>query len=208
MLKLAFALLPITLLATLVFAKTKDKNLLPAYVLAAHTVSVIIDPSAGISIEDPRANETARKNVESALLAWGRLEPTLSTQTADLLIVIRKGNGRSFNETIPDARQNNRPGSIDHSDGAIAGSAQRGPRPTLSDDGGFGGNPRTAGPQTEVGGAEDSFVVYQGGVDHPLDRAPAWRYRGQDALQPGSMPGVSAFRKAVADAEKAAAKQP
>ena len=32
-------------------------------VLTAHRVAVIIEPSAGISIEDPRANEVARQDV-------------------------------------------------------------------------------------------------------------------------------------------------
>jgi hypothetical protein len=51
-------------------------------------------------------------------------------------------------------------------------------------------------------------VVYEGGGDRPLDRAPAWRYIAKDGLMPHSVPAVDAFRKAVADAEKAAAKTP
>ena len=92
MLKCASALFAVSLLVTLGFAKDK-KTALPAYVLSAKTVAVIIDPSAGISIDNPRANEDAQKDVEAALLSWGRFEPVLSKETADLIIVLRGGTG-------------------------------------------------------------------------------------------------------------------
>src|SRR5579875_4227776 len=75
------------------FAKDKTKATLPTYVLRAQTVAVMIDPQAGFSIEDPEANRTAQKDVETALLNWGRYNPVLSGQTADLIIVVRRGNG-------------------------------------------------------------------------------------------------------------------
>src|ERR1700733_15792748 len=106
MLKRVFALFAVSLLVTLGFAKDK-KNALPAYVLQAHTVAVIIDPSAGISIDDPRANEMAQKDVEAAFLKWGRFEPVSDPKTADLIVTVRKGNGRLMDDTMSDARQNN-----------------------------------------------------------------------------------------------------
>jgi hypothetical protein len=60
----------------------------------------------------------------------------------------------------------------------------------------------------EIGQSEDSFLVYEGGGDRPLDRAPVWRYIAKDGLQTPAVPAVDAFRKAVADADKAAAKTP
>jgi hypothetical protein len=183
------------------FAKDKKKAILPTYVLRAQTVAVIIDPTAGFTIDDPRANEVARQDVESALLSWGRYNPILQTNDADLIVVVRKGNGRMVNDTIHDPRQNNRQGSVIPADngGSISGQhgtpgpPQPSPEPT---------------PQMDIGQTEDSFVVYEGGGDRPLDRAPAWRYIAKDGLMPHSVPAVDAFRKAVADAEKAAAKTP
>jgi hypothetical protein len=52
--------------------------------------------------------------------------------------------------------------------------------------------------------AEDSFIVYQGKIDAP----PVWRYEAKNALKPHSVPAVDIFRKAVDEAEQAAAKQP
>ena len=60
-------------------------------------------------------------------------------------------------------------------------------------------------PQTEIGQADDSFVVYKGGDERPLDTPPAWRYVGVDGLSPHSVRPLEAFRKAVENAEKAAA---
>jgi hypothetical protein len=206
MVKRVSTFLAVSLLVTLGFAKDK-KPILPAYVLSAKTVAVMIDPTAGISIDDPRANQDAQKDVEAALLSWGRFEPVVSTHMADLIIVVRKGNGRMANETIPDPRQNNRAGSITQTDNAISMGGQHGQQPGASGGPGMEPNP-SAGPQMEVGQGTDSFVVYRGGDDRPLDTPPAWRYSGSDGLSPHSVPAVAAFRKAVENAEKAAAKNP
>jgi hypothetical protein len=192
-------LIAVCLVATLGFAKDKKKTILPAYVLRAQTVAVIIDPNAGFTVEDPQANRTAQRDVESALLSWGRYNPIMQINDADLIVVVRKGNGRMVNDTIHDPRQNNRPGSVIPSDNGASISGQEGPRGQS--------NPQVT-PQMEIGQSEDSFLVYEGGGDRPLDRAPVWRYLGQDGLMTPAVPAVDAFRKAVADAEKAAAKTP
>jgi hypothetical protein len=207
MFKRASTLAVMSLLVTLGFAKDKKANL-PAYVLTAKTVAVIIDPTAGISIDDPRANENAQKDVEAALLSWGRFEPVLSTRMADLIIVVRRGNGRMMNETMPDPRQNERPGSVTQTDNGINMGGQRGPQPGMSGGPGTGASQTSPSPRTEVGQTDDSFVVYKGGDEKPLDTPPAWRYAGTDGLSPRSVPAVAAFKKAVENAEKAAAKNP
>ncbi len=212
MVKRLCTLLALGLLASSGFAKDKTKHLLPAYVLQARTVAVIIDPNAGFSIDEPQANETARKDVEAALLSWGRLEPVLNAQNADLVIVVRKGNGRLVNDTVLDDRQNNRPGSITSTDNAISLGGQRGRPIDQAGDAsvagaGAGPGPGSPRPQTEIGGADDSVAVYQGGRDG-LSSTPAWRDPGKDGLLHPSVPAVAAFKKAIDDSEKAAAKKP
>jgi hypothetical protein len=185
------------------FAKDKKKAILPPYVLTAQTVTVIIDPEAGISVDNPHANQTAQKDVETAILRWGRFNPILSTQSADLIIVVRKGNGRLFDQTMPDPRQNNRPGSITQTDDSMSVGAQHGPQPNLSS--GPSAAPTATPSQTEIGTTYDSFTVYEGHVKNPLDGPPAWRYIATDALHSHEVPAVDQFRKAIAEAEKAAA---
>jgi hypothetical protein len=192
-------LIAVCLLATLGFAKDKKKNILPTYVLRAQTVAVIIDPNAGFTVEDPQANRVAQRDVESALLSWGRYNPILQINDADLIVVVRKGSGRMVNDTMHDPRQNNRPGSVVPSDNGASINGQEGPRGQS--------NPGVT-PQMEIGESEDSFLVYEGGGDKPLDRAPVWRYLANDGLMTPAVPAVDAFRKAVADAEKAAGKTP
>jgi hypothetical protein len=208
MLTRASSLLAVSLLVTCAFAKDKTKTTLPAYVLHAQTVAVIIEPGAGMSVEDPRANQIAQKDVEAALLKWGRFEPVLSTQAADLVIVVRKGNGRLMDETLPDPRQNNRAGVINQTDNGVSMGGQHGPQPGLSSDDGLGPNQGSPHPQTEIGQADDSFAVFKGGGEKPLDASPVWRYVTKNGLSSPDVPAVAAFKKAVADADKAAAKQP
>jgi hypothetical protein len=55
---------------------------------------VLIDPDAGTSAENPLANKKAQDDVERALMKWGRLSPVMEVASADLVIVIRTGNGK------------------------------------------------------------------------------------------------------------------
>jgi hypothetical protein len=204
-----FTLLTVGLLAAVpVLAKSKDK-MLPPYILQAHTVAVIIDPAAGIDPEDPQANRVAQHDVETALMNWGRFERVVGPQGADLIVVIRRGNRRLVNATIADPMQNNRPGAINATDNGIGVGAQNPSRqPNMGDPNGTGQQtqPRpTAQPQMEIGGTDDSFVVFDGTVAKPLNGSPGWRYMAPDGLRPHSVPAVEEFRRAVAAADKAAA---
>lgn len=201
MVKRASTLFLLGLLVTLGYAKDKTKNILPAYVLQAKTVAVVIDPSAGISIDDPRANEMAQKNVEAAILKWGRFETVSDPKTADLLVMVRKGKSRLMDDTMPDPRQNSginpnsRSGSI---------GAPRGSQPDLSGDPGLGSSRQS--PQTGTLDAEDSFSVFKGG-ENTRYATPVWTYAGRDGLNPQTVPAVIAFKKAVTAAEKAEAEK-
>jgi len=208
------------LLGGTALAKGKEK-ILPPYILQARTVAVIVDPSAGIDPEDPRANQVAQKDVETALMNWGRFTPVMGPEGADLIVVVRKGHGRLADATISDPRQNNRAGVINPTDNGIGVGAQRGPQPGLGGDSGVrypqgqypggqstpGQSPQSATPtpQLEVGGLDDSFTVFDGKVAKPLNGAPGWRYMAPDGLRSHSVPAVEEFKKAVAAGEKAAA---
>ena len=190
-------------------ARDKAKGTLPAYVLQARTVAILIDPHAGIDVRDPQANRTAQRDVETAFLNWGRFQPTINNREADLLIVVRRGNGRIANATIPDPSQNRRPGVIEPTDGGIFVGAQRGnpsgspSSPTNASGSGMADSRQRGGTQMEVGDSEDSFVVYRGNVENPLDEPAAWRLVEHDSLRDPAVPAVAAFRKAVEQAEKA-----
>lgn len=201
---LALILLPFV--STLVLAKEKQKTTISPIILAAHTVQVMVDPDAGISPEDPLANQTARKDVETALANWGRFQTNIGGQPSDLIVVVRRGHDRVADATISDPRQNDRAGAINPLDNGIQIGARQGQpndpatgRPISSN---------TPATQAEVGSSDDSFAVYDGTQPRPLDAPPLWRYNMHDGLRPHSVPAVAAFRKAVADAEKAAAKKP
>src|ERR1039457_7205569 len=107
------------LVLTPAFAKI-DKPVLPEYFLRARTVAVIIDPAAGVSLSDPNANQTAQRDVETALLKWGRFTTVISPIDADLIIVLRKAPGKPPNETTSDPRQNSRAAPPSHTDGGIS----------------------------------------------------------------------------------------
>jgi hypothetical protein len=182
---------------------------MPPYVLQAHTVAVMVDPDAGISFDDPNANQTAQRDVEKAIANWGRFTLVMGPQQADLVIVLRKGHGKIADATITDPRQNGRVGSANPLDDGISAGAQHGPQPGLSSgrpsdgtqDGAVG-----AHPQIEAGDGEDSFEVYKGNTEHAMDGAVAWRWVRQDGLHAHNVPAVAEFRKAIEEAEKQAAK--
>ncbi|MES1258926.1 MAG: hypothetical protein ABUS51_10865 [Acidobacteriota bacterium] len=190
------------------FAKS-DKPVVPSYLLDAHTVAVVIDPNAGISPGDPNANQTARQDVEQALLKWGRFTAVLNPDAADLVIVLRRGHGKLAETTISDPRQNNRHGDVSHTDDGVSVGVQRGsPRGNNSP----GTNPlpypdNSAHPQTEVGNTADAFLVFEGNHHFDEDGIPGWKWIQKNGLHPHNVPAVDEFRKALEEADKQVAAQ-
>ena len=188
------------LLAVPANAKDKKKSSLPDYVLRATTVLVVVSPDAGEPLNEPRANATARDNVERALMQWGRLRPVMDGQESDLVIAVRTGSGRMVQPTVRGGPVDQRPGTAQTGDGNIRIGAQQGQPPPLSDPSmGAPNGPRMG---NDIGPSEDTFEVYRGGVQYPLDSAPVWRYIAKDCLRQPGVTAVEEFRKAIAQAEK------
>jgi hypothetical protein len=196
-------------------ASAKKKAILPADVLRARTVLVIVDPNAGVDVRDPNANRAARADVEKALDQWGRFTRVQDGFTADLVITIRKGNGKLIQPTIGGTPINGTP--------PVSGSTTNTPTQSTTrggvrwggtgpnDPSNAGTQPSTPEPQIEAGSTQDMFVVYRGSMDpnsSPLDAPSVWRYSGKDALASPSVPAVEAFRKLIAESEKELASHP
>jgi hypothetical protein len=183
-------------------AKDKKKGLLPPDVLRAHTVLVLVDPSAGTDVQNPNANRTAQEDVEKALMEWGRFSLALDARTADLIITVRKGGGKIAQPTLGGIPNNNRPVVLEPTDSGGWIAIQPGGPPSS--------DPQ---PQVEVGQSQDMFVLYRCTTKDdpywaPLDAPPVWRYAAKDALQSPGVPAVEVFRKLIADSEKQLAATP
>jgi hypothetical protein len=185
-------------------AKNKKKNLLPADIVQARTAWVVVDPQAGVDPKNPNANNLARGAVENALAKWGRLQPVVDPSQADLIIVVRKGSGKTVDSTIGGTPINAPPPAIgQRTDSGINGSARTGPPM-------FGGqeSPMQAGPhpQMEVADPEDNFAVYRCNrmqdTGNPLNAPAVWRYSAPNALSAPDVPAVEVFRKLVMESEK------
>jgi hypothetical protein len=188
--------------AALAIAGNKKKSTLPAYVLKAHNVVVLIDPNTGISVTSPLANKTAQEDVEKALMNWGRLNPVLDTTACDLVITVRKGSGKIVNQTIGGVNTNDRPVIAQQTDHSIRIGGQQGRAPGVNQPAPQDTNP---GPQTEIGPSEDMFVVYEGPLTGgmPLEqRTPVWTFSAKNALRSPDVPAVAEFRKAIEEADK------
>ncbi len=181
-------------------AKDKKKIVLPADVLEARTVLLVVDPGAGIAMDAPNANRQALEAVENALANWGRFHLVRSEYNADLVISVRKGNGKIAQPTIGGVPIDNRPVIVEPTTDA---GIQHPPIPgqTL---------PRRPDPhpQVEAGPSEDTFAVYRGKRENATDYPTVWRFSGKDALRSPGVPAVDAFRKLIVEAEKQRAANP
>ena len=116
-----------TILALTIAAFGNDKKpALPATILNAQTIAVIVDPEAGISMDDPPANKAALEDVEKALSKWGRFRVVMRGMSPDVVIVIRKGNGKLAQPKIGGgASPNDRPVIIQPNDTGIRIGGQK-----------------------------------------------------------------------------------
>jgi hypothetical protein len=193
-----FSLLVVCCLAAA--AKDKNKVVLPTDVLQAKTVLVVIDPDAGMAVDAPMANRTAQEDVEKALMNWGRFRLAESYADAELIISVRKGNGKVAQPTVGGIPNNNRSVIFEPTDSGGRGGVHTGTSPIPGDP--TTSQPQGPYPQMEVGQSQDTFIVYRGQRDDPLDHPPVWRYAAKDALRSPGVPAVDEFRKAIVAAEK------
>jgi hypothetical protein len=204
------AVAAILLWSALAAGKDKKKSILPADILRARTVLVVIDPSAGVDVMDPNVNRIARADVEKALDQWGRFTLVQEGFTADLVMVVRKGNGKLVQSTIGGTPINGTPPlSGGTTDTSARGGIRIGGNP--NDPSSAGTRPSTPEPGLESGPPLDMLTVYRGSSNpnvSPLDMPPVWRYYRKDALDSPSVPAVQAFRKDVAESEKQLASHP
>ena len=199
-------LIGIVLVAVVPLAAAKNKQVLPDYVLQAQTVAVVLMPDAGESVTDPAANRAAELNVEKALLKWGRYRVIPDALTADLIVAVRKGYAGG--PAVSSAPIDTRPVILQPSPGTIYVGGQQGAPPDLTQHPQPGPEPPGPTISHEAGSAEDTFELFFGGVEYPLDSAPIWRYMAKDALDAPKVHAVEQFRKAVADSEKQRKQKP
>jgi hypothetical protein len=191
-------------------ANAKKKAYLPSFVLKAQTVMVVILPGAGEPLNDPDANLNAQANVEKAFMKWGRYQIVHDASQADIVVAVRKGTGKTANPTISGGPIDSRPATVETTDNDIHVSVQQGhppdvTQPTTPAPTGMGAP--SAGPHTglEVGPRADSFNVFQGRRDYPLDGPAVWRCTVKDGLNAPDVTALEQFRKVVEESDKAAA---
>jgi hypothetical protein len=191
-------------LVPLTSAKDKKKQVLPNYVLRAQTVAVVIRPEAGEPLTSPAANRTVQINVMNEMAKWGRFRLVSDAQTADLIVAVQKGhtNGPTIRNSPVDSEPITLSGGIPPADGGVPPAGVHGRSPDLTNPG--IGRPSSKAPNisSEAGMSEDSFEVYRGGVDYPLDAPPVWRYVAKDALNSPQVTAVQQFRNVVNESDR------
>jgi hypothetical protein len=199
--RISIVFLSVLLLSVLqIQAKEKKKQLLPEDVLRAQTVMVVIHPDAGEALTAPLANRNAQDEVERAITKWGRFDLVMDAYTADLIIAVRKGN--KSGPIIAHSPADDRPVIFQPGIGDARIGQQQGRPPDLSQP--LPGEMGNRGPQlgTQIISSDDTFEVYRGRMEYPLDTSPVWRYIAKDSLNAPQVPAVEQFRKAIEESEK------
>lgn len=191
--------------SSVAFCKKKEKPVLPEILLKAQTAFVMIQPDAGEPMNDPAANRKAREEVEKAFMTWGRFRLVQEAYTADIVVVVKKGTEKAATPAISGGPVDKRPVTLETTDDQLRiGATQGHPPGSGSDETSSDGR---AHPSLEVGSSDDSFLVYLGGETFTPSNASIWSYRAKNALRPPDVTAVQQFRKAITDAEKAAAQK-
>jgi hypothetical protein len=210
--RVPIAFLVLLLLIPQANARNKKKQVLPEYVLRAQTVAVVIRPEAGEPLTSPNANRTAQNNVENAITKWGRFKVITNAEAADLIIAIRAGHasGPTIRNSPADRRTNDQIGDIpDASQHGHSPASQQGHSPDLTNSGPASATDRRPHISNEMGPSEDSFEVYRGRVDYPLDAPAVWRYMAKGALDDfPEVVAVEQFRKEITEAERQSQQKP
>ena len=170
-----------------------------------------IRPEAGEPLTSPAANRTAQVNVMNALAKWGRYRVVSDAQLADLIVAVQKehANGPMIRNSPADSQPVTLDGGVPPSDGGAvppAGVSRR--SPDLTNPGQGRPTSRTPTIGNEAGVSEDSFEVYMGGVDYPLDAPPVWRYVAKDALNSPQLTAVQQFKNAVNESDQVSQQKP
>jgi hypothetical protein len=120
---------------------------------------------------------------------------------------VKKGTGKIVNPTISGGPVDTRPGTIETTDNQIRIGAQQGRPPNGPVSGDATDSSGRASPGMEMGATEDMLEVFRADIYSGRGDAPVWSYKAKDGLKPPSMTAVDQFRKAVEEAEKAAAQK-
>ena len=152
-------------------------------------------------------NMKALEEVEKALLKWRRFQFAPDASTADIIVAVRKGAGKLVTPTINGGPVDSRPVSVETTESQIKIGGSQGRPPDLTQNPDPGQADQRAHTGMGVGNVEDTFKVYLGRTEHPLDNSPVWTYIGKNALRPPDVVAVQEFRKAFEEAEQAAKKK-
>jgi hypothetical protein len=187
-------------------AKNKKKQPLPDVVLQAENVLVVVHPDAGEAVTSPMSNRDAQDAVERAITAWGRFHLVMDAQTADLIIAVRKGV--KAGPVISHSPADDRPIVFQPGIGDTRAGGQKGRPPDLSEP--VPGEPQDRGPRfgSQIGSSNDTFEVYRGRIEDPLDAPPVWRFIAKDSLNGPQVAAVEEFRKAIEESEKLSQHKP
>ncbi len=130
----------------------------------------------------------------------------MEESNADLIISVRKGNGKTVQPTVAGVPINNRPVIFEPTDSGGRVGVHTGNPPGTGDP--TNSQPQSPSPQIEAGPSQDMFAVFRGNREGALDYPAVWRYTAKDALRSPAVPAVDEFRKLIAEAEKQRAARP
>jgi hypothetical protein len=177
-------------------AKNKKKQAVPDDVLEAQTALLVISADTRAPLTNETDVQAIRDDLEKAFTKWDRFR-IVHSPTADLVIVAHQGHVEAPEILAPPLEDR----SVFHLNNG---------NPTLDPNSPGAPTPRGSAQRTanELRLEEDTFEVYRGGVDHPLDASPVWQYRAKLALHGPKVAAVEHFRKAIDESEKQRQQKP